>query len=1041
MSGMITRWFLGMVMGSTVSSAIVLGANCSYAQITPDATLPNNSSVKLEGNTRTIEGGTRAGSNLFHSFREFSVPTGGTAFFNNATDIQNIISRVTGGSVSNIDGIIRTLGTANLFLINPSGIIFGRNASLNIGGSFVATTANAIGFGNQGFFSASAPNNPELLTVNPNALLFNQIRAASIENNSVADAGLNASSEFTVNGLRVPDGRSLLLVGGDIKMDGGGLNAFGGRVELGGFSGAGTVGLNEDGNNLSLSFPDSVERSNVSLSNGASVAVIADNGGNIAVNARNLEMTGGSILIAGIESGLGSDNSKAGNIEVNATGVINLNNQSNIANEVGVGASGQGGDVNISASTLQVEGGAQVAASTFSSGKGGILSVDAQDVKVIGTSANGRLSGLSAQAYTGSTGDAGSITIKTNTLLVRDGAQVGAETDGKGKGGNLTIDAQDVQLIGTTTNGLTASGLLTSSQVNSKGDAGNLTIKTNTLLVRDGAQVGAGTFGGGKGGNLTVDAQDVQIMGISANGNFASGLYTSVQPNSSGDAGDLTIRTNTLLVRDGAQVSTTTSGESKGGSLKVDAIDIQLIGEAANSLFPSGLATSAKMPNSKDAGDLTIKTNTLLVRNGAQVLTVTYGAGKGGSLTVDASDIQLIGRSAFDKGFGLATSAQPNSTGDAGNLTVKTNTLLVRDGAQIGTSTFGEGKGGNLTVSADKVQVIGRSANDRPSGLIASTQGIGKAGNLNITTQQLLISNGAQATASSTGVAVAGDIGINASSVQLDNGKITSQTRSGNGGNLKLNIADLLLMRRGSEISTTAGTAQQPGDGGNITINAPSGFIVAASKENSDITANAFSGSGGRVTIDATGIFGMTPRSREDLVRLLGTNPDPQRLPTNDITAISQTSPNLSGTVTVNTLGIDPTQGLVNLPVIPVDTKVAQGCYAGGSQAQSEFTITGRGGLPPNPGEPLSTDAVSVNLVTLENPEARHEERNRATQSQSHTREHPQKSSSANPPTQIVEAQGWIVNKNGDVELVAFAPTATPHNRRFNPASCQQERK
>ena len=158
-----------------------------------------------------------------------------------------------------------------------------------------------------------------------------------------------------------------------------------------------------------------------------------------------------------------------------------------------------------------------------------------------------------------------------------------------------------------------------------------------------------------------------------------------------------------------------------------------------------------------------------------------------------------------------------------------------------------------------------------------------------------------------------------------------------------------------------------------------------------------------------------------------------------DITATGG-SPELSGTVQINTLGIDPTQGLVNLPVIPVDTKVAQGCYAGGTQAQSEFIVTGRGGLHPNPGEPLSTDAVQVDLVTLPNQFAQHESR-RATQSQSHTTEHPHNSSSGNPPTQIVEAQGWIVDKNGDVELVAFAPTATPHSPNFNRASCNASRK
>jgi len=260
------RWSeqFGLLSSLAIGGALVSpSGDCALSQITPDGTLGNeNSTVISTGAVDRINGGATRGANLFHSFRDFNVGNRRSAYFTNPPGIENILSRVTGANSSSILGTLGvTGGNANLFLINPKGVIFGSNARLDVRGSFVGTTANAIELANGDVFNASAgerlPN--QLLNVNPNAFLFNQIAAQpTIKNQSRS-------------GLEVNPGRSLLLLGGNVSLDGGILQAPGGRVELGGLAGAGTVGLNGDGNSLSLSFPSEIARANVSLTNGALV--------------------------------------------------------------------------------------------------------------------------------------------------------------------------------------------------------------------------------------------------------------------------------------------------------------------------------------------------------------------------------------------------------------------------------------------------------------------------------------------------------------------------------------------------------------------------------------------------------------------------------------------------------------------------------------------------------------------------------------------------------------------------------------------------
>jgi filamentous hemagglutinin family protein len=155
-----------MPIGILAFGYLYATSKIANAQVTSDGTV--NTEVNQTDNVSEITGGETKGDNLFHSFQEFSIRPGNQAFFNNANAIKNIFSRVTGGNVSNIDGLIRANGSASLFLINPAGIIFGEGARLDIGGSFYGSSTDSILF-EDGEFSATDLDNPPVLTIKKNS--------------------------------------------------------------------------------------------------------------------------------------------------------------------------------------------------------------------------------------------------------------------------------------------------------------------------------------------------------------------------------------------------------------------------------------------------------------------------------------------------------------------------------------------------------------------------------------------------------------------------------------------------------------------------------------------------------------------------------------------------------------------------------------------------------------------------------------------------------------------------------------------------------
>lgn len=991
-------------------------ASRAVAQITPDATLGSDPSVVTPnaqiGNSigDRIDGGVQRGANLFHSFLEFNVGQGQRVYFANPARIENIFSRVTGTNPSKILGTLGVNGGANLFLLNPNGIIFGPNAKLDVRGSFVGTTANSIEFGDRGFFSASTPNNPsDLLTVNPSAFLFNQIAAQPIHSIEVNGATLS-----------VPNGRSLLLLGGNISpttnstggiliINGGQLSTPGGRVELGGLGGLGTVGLNIDGNNLLLSFPNGVARTDISLIKTAEVAVAAGGGGSIAFNARNIDILENSVLRAGIKPLSGSVGAQAGDITLKATGAINIDNSFvyNAAFDVG-----NAGNLSIDTGQLIIKDGV-VATATFSQGSAGNLTVNASEsVDLTNTLANGL----------------GELNIPVGRFNVPIDVPIGLFA------ASLSID----NLIGLTNIPI---DLIANLLPEPGGNAGNLTINTERLLVRGGATVSASTNSLGRGGNFTVNASDfIQVSGSASNG-LPSGLRN--ETSGEGPGGDSIITTRQLIIQDGAWVTTGTAGDQPGGNLTVNASDlVELTGTSSDGV-PSVLAAGTQ--GAGNSQDLTINTRRLVIQDGAVVTAGSSDRGRGGKLTVNASDsVELIGTAAVaanlstfvdvigDSGVSLfgVVDGRPfpsglitgtAGTGDAGSLTITTGRLVIRDGAQASVSTTGAGNAGRLTVRASEVELTGTSEDAKfPNSIIGSSLlttavssgATGNGGELSIETGRLIVRDRAQVAVSNLGSGRAGNLEIKSDSILLDNqGKLTAETTSGNGGNIRLQAQDILLMRHNSQISTNAGTAQAGGDGGNIKIDTP--FIVAVPSENSDISANAYTGKGGRIDIKTQGIFGIEFRDRPTYL--------------SDITASSEFGVN--GVVDINRPDVDPSQGLINLPTEVVDptTLVDNRCQIASGSTQSEFIITGRGGLPPNPNETLGEEALLEDLGTP--PVVRVGEQGR--------RYTAELASPSSPPDRIVEAQGWIIGPNGKVILTAQSPTAIPKHPWQTPASCR----
>lgn len=795
----------------------------------------------LTGNIEITQGmGSTQGGNLFHSFNTFNVQSGESATFTGASSIHNVISRVTGTSGSLINGPVTVgIGGANFYFINPNGVIIGAEGSISATGSIYLSTADAVRFSDGTSFYADA-NNPDTVfsTADPVAFGFLSTNPAPIELNGpwLADP--------------VPPGKTFALVGGDISVHDG---DYGYSVII------------APGATVSL----------------ASVA----SSGNAILGAGPVDLSGFAAL---------------GDIRLSETSVI----------DVGDASTGSGaGSIYIRGGQLTVSGGG-LAAQSFGDADGGAIDIAVRGnmildfdpvygtpaVIIAGTGSSGVSGG---DPVIGGLGAGPQIKLDVGgTLTIGDGSFITSESYGPGTAGDIHIRAGGIDVVGTDFfTGITGDNYGTAAH------GPSITIETSGLSLLNGGFVGTTNYGPGAGGDVSVTADSILAVGT---GDITLSLSTETI---GGNAGNLSIATRTLELRDGARISASTDGFGDAGTLNITATESITASDIRSGIFSSALAKDIDVGDAGNGGAINVSAP--LVRlDGAVIDSSTIGDGNAGTITVHVGDLQLTNGGqirSFSGGINAITGDLTAGTGAAGSVNVEAT--------------------GSITASG-----VGETG--RISGLLAETRGSGAGGNINVSANTLALSKGAKISSGSINAVDGGEAGnINISlgdSLTLNNSIISTRAVNADGGNINI-IAPRLIRLNNSQITTSVENGN--GAGGNIFID-PQFFVT----QNSQIIANAYGGPGGNIALQA-GLFILDPATVISASSALG----------------------VDGTVSLSGPESDLSSELAVLPDSFLDASrlMHPGCGAARAGLSSLVEV-GRGGLAGNPDDYLPSLALDL---------------------------------------------------------------------------------
>ena len=656
---------LGKKLSLTLLILLCLPVSMVRAQIEPDGSMPTNVE-ELRDLLMEISGGEVSGDNLFHSFDEFSIPEGAEAVFQNADSIENIFARVTGDSASLIDGMLSTQGDANLFLMNPNGIVFGEDATLNVGGSFIGTTADSVVFedgtefaanddGSDPVLSVEVPiglgfgSNPGAITVNGDGNQLDPISSfAPISTDSDSSSGLSVESEETIG-----------LLGGDINVNGGSITAQTGNLELGAVS-SGFVDIEYEDPGLDFAFDNATVDRNLVVDNRS---LLNTGGGSIKLTGQNIDLVNGSYILNQTQE-VAKDISINANNTLTLSGVSPDGSVSNIISAETLGTA-KGSDITISTQDLVLQDAASIRASSFSNATGGNTTIDASRSILLGESIppsqNRQFNTNAITTPALSSGNSGNIQISTPQLRVFDGSYISSSTGGSGNGGNLTLNTDRLEVSGVST---TSPSNISAAAFND-GNAGNVIVNGSEIIVEDGAIITTTSVANGNAGNVELNASEsvninsqtnsppstINSAVSSADARTQQVLQLSQEP--TGDAGNVIIRTPNLDVDGGGAVSVQNAGTGNAGTLSISAGDLNL--------------------------------------NNASSITAASSSGQGGNITLDTDNLQIDPNSNI--------TAEAENQGDGGNININASNIFAKKSSAVTADAEG-GDGGNLTIEA-----------------------------------------------------------------------------------------------------------------------------------------------------------------------------------------------------------------------------------------------------------------------------------------------------------------------------------------------------